>query len=111
MLFVKNGIEIGVDNPVCYNLFVRQGWTPVESHATSVETEENMHMDGNDAVKVDTEATESGNDGIKIYKKGHFNTMSVDKIKELAEELGYTITATKKADIIEEFLLQQNLRV
>ena len=28
-------------------------------------------------------------------------------IKALADELGYTITATKKADIIAEFLSQQ----
>lgn len=33
--------------------------------------------------------------------------MTITEIKALAESLGYSITATKKADIIEEFLAQQ----
>ena len=33
--------------------------------------------------------------------------MTIAEIKALADELGYTITATKKADIITEFLAQQ----
>lgn len=33
--------------------------------------------------------------------------MTVTEIRALAESLGYSITATKKADIIEEFLTQQ----
>lgn len=33
--------------------------------------------------------------------------MTISEIKSLADELGYTITATKKADIITEFLAQQ----
>lgn len=33
--------------------------------------------------------------------------MTIAQIKALAEELGYTITATRKADIIAEFLSQQ----
>jgi hypothetical protein len=33
--------------------------------------------------------------------------MTIAQIEALAEELGYTITATLKADIIEEFLAQQ----
>ena len=33
--------------------------------------------------------------------------MTVAEIKALASELGYSITATKKADIIMEFLTQQ----
>lgn len=33
--------------------------------------------------------------------------MTISQIKELADSLGYTITATKKADIIVEFLAQQ----
>lgn len=33
--------------------------------------------------------------------------MTISEIKALADELGYTITATKKADIITEFLAQQ----
>jgi hypothetical protein len=34
--------------------------------------------------------------------------MTIAQIEALAEELGYTITKTLKADIIEEFLEQQN---
>lgn len=33
--------------------------------------------------------------------------MTIAEIKALAAELGYTITATKKADIIAEFIEQQ----
>jgi hypothetical protein len=33
--------------------------------------------------------------------------MTIAEIKALAGELGYSITATKKADIISEFLAQQ----
>lgn len=33
--------------------------------------------------------------------------MTIAQIKELAGTLGYTIEATKKADIIQEFLSQQ----
>jgi hypothetical protein len=33
--------------------------------------------------------------------------MTISEIKALANELGYTITSTKKADIIAEFLEQQ----
>jgi len=33
--------------------------------------------------------------------------MTISEIKALADELGYSITATKKADIITEFLAQQ----
>lgn len=33
--------------------------------------------------------------------------MTVPEIKRLADELGYSITETKKADIIREFLEQQ----
>lgn len=35
------------------------------------------------------------------------NAMTIAQIKALAAERGYTITATKKADIITEFLEQQ----
>ena len=34
--------------------------------------------------------------------------MTIAQIEELAAELGYTITQTLKADIIAEFLAQQN---
>lgn len=33
--------------------------------------------------------------------------MTISQITELADSLGYTITATKKAEIIAEFLSQQ----
>ncbi len=33
--------------------------------------------------------------------------MTIAEIKALADELGYSITETKKADIIAEFLAQQ----
>lgn len=33
--------------------------------------------------------------------------MTIAQIKNLASELGYLITATKKADIINEFLSQE----
>jgi hypothetical protein len=33
--------------------------------------------------------------------------MTIAEIKSLADELGYSITKTKKADIIAEFLAQQ----
>lgn len=33
--------------------------------------------------------------------------MTIAEIKVLAADLGYTITATKKADIIAEFITQQ----
>lgn len=33
--------------------------------------------------------------------------MTIAEIKTLAEEMGYSITKTKKADIIAEFLTQQ----
>lgn len=33
--------------------------------------------------------------------------MTISEIKSLANELGYSITKTKKADIIEEFMEQQ----
>ncbi len=33
--------------------------------------------------------------------------MTISQIKELADSLGYSITATKKSEIIVEFLKQQ----
>lgn len=35
------------------------------------------------------------------------NELTITQIKQIAEEKGYKITATKKADIISEFLEQQ----
>lgn len=41
------------------------------------------------------------------YTSESLNAMTIAQIKALAEDLGYSITATKKADIIAEFLVQQ----
>lgn len=35
--------------------------------------------------------------------------MTIPEIKALAVELGYSITKTRKAEIIEEFLMQQEV--
>lgn len=35
--------------------------------------------------------------------------MTIAEIKALAAELGYSITKTRKAEIIEEFLMQQEV--
>lgn len=41
------------------------------------------------------------------YTSDDLSGMTIAEIKALAESLGYTITASKKADIISEFLSQQ----
>lgn len=45
---------------------------------------------------------------VTIYTADDLGAMSIPKIKALAAELGYSITKTLKADIIGEFLTQQN---
>ena len=42
------------------------------------------------------------------YTQEELENMTIAQIEALAEELGYTITRTLKADIIDEFLAQQN---
>ena len=42
-----------------------------------------------------------------MYTESELSSMTVAEIKALASELGYSITETKKADIIMEFLAQQ----
>ena len=42
-----------------------------------------------------------------MYTEEELYSMTVAEIKALASELGYSITETKKADIIMEFLAQQ----
>jgi len=110
MLFVKDGIKIGVNNPVCFELFREQGWKPVD-----IETPINNDPTKNRVIGVAEETVEDNLDienegGIDktIYKKSDFTTWSKEKILEVAKNLGYTITTTKKADMIEEFLAQQN---
>lgn len=44
----------------------------------------------------------------KTYTSDELNTMTVEQIKALAQTKGYTITKTVKAEIITEFLGQQN---
>ena len=41
------------------------------------------------------------------YSAEDLNSMTISEIKALADSLGYSITRTKKADIINEFLEQQ----
>lgn len=43
-----------------------------------------------------------------VYTEESLNALTVDDIKKIAAARGYTITKTVKADIIEEFLTQQN---
>lgn len=43
-----------------------------------------------------------------LYSADELKAMTIAQIKALAVELGYSITKTLKADIIEEFLQQQN---
>lgn len=102
MKYIKNGIVLGNNNPVLDGLFIKNGWIPVIDNVVE-----------NKAVEVAEETAKNSQDEnvsevIPTYKKGDFTTMSKVEIIELAEDLGYTITATKKADMIEEFLAQQN---
>lgn len=41
------------------------------------------------------------------YTQSDLEAMTIAQIKEIASEAGYTITKTLKADIIQEFLEQQ----
>ena len=52
-------------------------------------------------------AAESDTDSDGQLSEDELNALTIAQIKTLAAELGYTITATKKADIIAEFLQQQ----
>ncbi|MCI8805198.1 MAG: hypothetical protein HFE59_04775 [Clostridiales bacterium] len=45
---------------------------------------------------------------VSTYSEETLKNMTIAEIKAVADELGYTITKTIKADIIEEFLQQQN---
>jgi hypothetical protein len=44
---------------------------------------------------------------VRKYDAEGLNGMTIAEIKALASDLGYSITKTKKAEIIEEFLSQQ----
>lgn len=52
--------------------------------------------------------TSNDSDGDDALSESDLNALTIAQIKTLAAERGYTITATKKADIITEFLEQQN---
>ena len=41
------------------------------------------------------------------YSAEELSRLTVNQIKSLAASLGYTITATRKADIIDQFIEQQ----
>lgn len=41
------------------------------------------------------------------YTQGDLEIMTISEIKALADNLGYTITRTRKSEIIEEFLKEQ----
>ena len=49
----------------------------------------------------------SGSRGITIYTQEELEALTIAQIKGIAEERGYTITATRKAEIIAQFLEQQ----
>ena len=42
-----------------------------------------------------------------MYTAEDLNGMTIAEIRSLANDMGYSITATKKADIISEFLVCQ----
>lgn len=128
MRFRKGSLVIENNNPVCDSLYLRQGWVPVEDAPVVIEesviTETSVSLTAEQAQVIDEQTKDktvevaeetvenSQKDSVDetpiAYKKGDFITLSKGKIVELAESLGYTITATKKADMIEEFLAQQN---
>lgn len=86
------------NNPVCDSLYLKQGWVPFIDEPETIEVVQTTE---------EVKDEQPDNIEIKLYKKGDFTTLSIEKIKELAESHGYTINATKKADIIEEFLSHQ----
>jgi hypothetical protein len=101
MKFAKGDLIMENNNPVCDSLFIAKGWVPVVEESTE-----------NKAVEVTEETIDNGQDEggdnvTGVHKKINFTTMSKEKIVELAESFGYKITATKKADMITEFLTQQ----
>lgn len=49
------------------------------------------------------------NTGQTAYSAGDLSGMTVVQVKSLASNLGYSITETRKADIIAEFLSQQGV--
>ena len=52
-----------------------------------------------------TEYADSNSDG--VYSQAELEALTINQLRELANSLGYTVTATKKADIITQILEQQ----
>lgn len=55
---------------------------------------------------VETAETDMSDEPV-IYLESDLSAMTVVQIKALASDLGYSITKTLKADVINEFLTQQ----
>ena len=56
-------------------------------------------------------STQTGDDGVQIlekYTESQLSRLKIDDIKAVADAKGYIITKEVKADIIAEFLEQQN---
>ena len=59
-------------------------------------------------VQPTTIAVEHPSESTATHTAESLEDMTVSEIKALADSLGYDVTATKKADIINEFLDKQN---
>ena len=60
------------------------------------------------SVNMTSGESENGSSEVVLYTADSLKSMTVIQIKALASELGYSLTETLKADIINEFLTQQN---
>ena len=76
------------------------------NYDTAGETKEELVADILDGQAVAIEA-EADTDEDGTFTEEELTALTIAQIKALAAERGYTITATKKADIITEFLEQQ----
>lgn len=77
------------------------------NYDTTGETKEELVADILDGQAVAIEA-EADTDEDGTFTEEELTALTIAQIKALATERGYAITATKKADIITEFLEQQN---
>lgn len=59
-----------------------------------------------DSRSVSPVETDKGGETV-VYSENDLSVMTVTQIKTLASDLGYSITKTLKADVINEFLAQQ----
>lgn len=57
------------------------------------------------------DASDADTDEDGYLSEEELTALTVAQLKEVASELGYTITATKKADIINEILDQQEYKI